>query len=75
MSSNQMGLTKKHQPNMKEAQVVASEEALGLPDRVRTGGRMATAKASDDEISQLFVFWCGRKRKLKYFRIGTTTDS
>ena len=75
LSCNQMGLIKKHQHDMKEAQMMTSEEALGLSDRVRTGGRMTTAKASDDGGVTAVFFWRGRQRRLKYFRLGTTTDS
>ena len=67
LSCNQMGLIKKHQPDMKEAQVVASEEALGLPDRVRTGGRMTTAKASDDEITTAVFLLVWQKKNIKIF--------
>ena len=55
---------------MKEAQMMTSEEAPGLLDRIRIDGRMTTARASDDGgvTAVSFSFWCGRKeRKSKYF--------
>ena len=73
-SCNQMGLIKKHQPDMKEAQVVASEEALGLSDRVRTGGRMTTARASDDgDLTAVFLSLSGMadKENRNIFDLGS----
>ena len=73
---NQMRLIKKRQPGMKEAQMVTSEEAPGLLDRIRIGGRMTTARASDDgDITAVFLFsGVAGKRKSKYFRFGIATD-
>ena len=73
---NQMRLIKKRQPGMKEAQMVTSEEAPGLLDRIRIGGRMTTARASDDGDHSCFLFFSGvaGKRKSKYFRFGIATD-
>ena len=67
LSCNQMGLIKKHQPDMKEAQMMTSEEALGLSDRVRTGGRMTTAKASDDGDVTAVFFLARQTKKIKIF--------
>ena len=43
-----MRLIKKHQPSMKEAQMMTSEKAPGLLNRDRVGRRMTTARTSDD---------------------------
>ena len=53
-----MRLIKKHQPGTKVAQMMTSEEAPGLLDRTRTGGRMTTARASDDgDVAAVFLFF------------------
>ena len=71
-----MRLIKKHQPGMKVAQMMTSEEAPGLLDRIRIGGRMTTARASDDgDVTAVFLFsGVAGKRKSKYFRFGIATD-
>ena len=59
----------KHQHGMKEAQMMTSEEAPGLLDRIRIDGRMTTARASDDGgvTAVSFSFWCGRKENQNIF--------
>ena len=47
---------KKHHPGMEGTQMTSSEEALGLSDRIRADGRVATARASDDgDITAVFL--------------------
>ena len=61
---NRMRLIKKHQPGMKVAQMMTSEEAPGLLDRTRTGGRMTTARASDGgDVTAVFLFLSGMADK------------
>ena len=64
-----MRLIKKHQPSMKEAQMMTSEKAPGLLDRDRVGRRMTTARTSDDgDVTVAFLcfvlMWQTKKIKI-----------